>query len=202
MSCFFTMTLNHLLLRTLRLGSLAIGMGLLFGCAAVQLPPPTATGDTVEQLRAANLQAMQADKFTLARGKPAEMDRVQGGLRGSSVSAEGGSFAQYLQAVLVAELKAAGLYDDKAQARIGGQLVDSQLDAAVSTGTGRLAARFTVHRDGRLIFDKELSIDEKWESSFIGAVALPEAINRYGQFYKRLVAKLFNDPDFRRALAK
>lgn len=187
---------------SLRLALLLPLISLLFGCAAVKLPPPGATGDTVQQLRAANLQPMRDGSFALAAGKSPEMDKVQGGLRGSTVAAESGSFAQYLRDTLVAELKAAGLYDSGAPAQVNAQLTDSQLDAAIGTGTGRLAARFTVQREGRSVFDKELAIDERWDSSFLGAVALPEAINRYSQFYKRLVAQLFNDADFRKALAK
>jgi len=192
---------TSMLARATRLGALLLAGSALVGCAAVKLPPPTATADTVQELRAASLAPARVEKFVLAPGKPAEMDRAQGGLRGSTVAAESGSLAQYLGDVLAAELKAAGLYDEGARARIGGQLTDSQLDAAIGTATGRLAARFNVSRDGRTVFDKELSIDDRWESSFIGAVALPEAINRYSQFYKRLVARLFADPDFRKAMA-
>lgn len=187
-------------LRAVRLAALAVVATTLFGCAAVKLPAPTATGDTVQNLRGANVQPMKTGSFALAPGKDANMDRTQGGLRGSSVSAESGSFAQYLKDVIVTELKAAGLYNDGAKTVIDAQLTDSQLDAAIGTGTGRLAARFTVTRDGKKVYDKDLAVEGKWESSFVGAVALPEAINRYGQFYKQLAAKLFEDPDFRAAV--
>ncbi|HTP94982.1 MAG TPA: hypothetical protein VMK05_03985, partial [Burkholderiales bacterium] len=79
---------------------------------------------------------------------------------------------------------------------------DSKVDAAIGTGTARLAARFTVRNGGRLVYDKEIAADASWESSFLGAVALPAAINQYGALYKTLVAKLIDDPDFRRALAR
>ena len=80
--------------------------------------------------------------------------------------------------------------------------MESQVDAAIGIGTARLAARFTVDRNGKRIFDKVLSVDSRWESSFIGAIALPEAINRYSSLYKELAAKLFEDKDFRTALAR
>lgn len=186
--------------RIARLAAIGFIGATLFGCAAVKLPAPTATGETVQGLRGANVQPMKAGTFALAPGKDANMDKTQGGLRGSSVSAESGSFAQYLKDVVVTELKAAGLYDEGSKTLIDAQLTDSQLDAAMGTGTGRLAARFTVTRDGKKVYDKELSVDGKWESSFVGAVALPAAINNYGQFYKQLAAKLFADPDFRAAV--
>lgn len=172
----------------------------LVGCAAVKLPAPSATADTVAPLRASGAAPMTTGRFALAAGKPAEMDQMQGGLRGSSVAAESGSFALYLRDVLRAELKAAGLYDESSKTVIDAELVDSQLDAAIGTGTGRLAARFTVTRSGTRVFDKVLAVDGRWDSSFVGAVALPEAINRYGRFYQQLAAKLFTDPDFLQAV--
>jgi hypothetical protein len=189
-------------LRAARITAAAAIGAVLVGCASVKLPAPTATADTVQKLRTANLQPAKPGTFALAPGKNPDMDRSQGGLRGSSVAAESGSFAQYLKDVIAVELKAAGLYDEAAKTMIDAQLLDSQLDAAIGTGTGRLAARFTVTRDGKTLYDKQLSVDGKWESSFVGAVALPAAINEYGQFYKRLAAKLFEDAEFRAALAK
>ena len=174
----------------------------LFGCASVKLPAPTASADTVQKLRAANAGPVKAGAFAPGPGLKADADRSQGGLRGSTVSAASGSFSQYLKDEIVTELKAAGLYDDNARTQIDAQLTDSQLDAAIGTGTGRLAAHFTVTRDGGKVFEKELVVDGRWESSFVGAVALPEAINRYSQFYKALAAKLFEDPDFRAAVAR
>lgn len=194
--------MDHPLGRTARLLAAALVATTLLGCAAVKLPAPTASSDSVQQLRSADLQPMRTGRFALAAGKDADMDRSQGGLRGATVSAESGSFSQYLKDVIVAELKAAGLYDENAKALISAQLTDSQLDAGIGTGTGRLAAHFVVVRGGAAVFDKTLSVEDKWESSFVGAVALPEAINRYSRLYKRLAAELFRDPEFRRALAK
>ena len=57
-------------------------------------------------------------------------------------------------------------------------------------------------RDSKRVFDKELAVDAKWESSFVGAIALPAAINQYSALYKTLVAKLFDDTEFRAALAR
>ncbi len=75
------------------------------------------------------------------------------------------------------------------------------VDAAIGTGKGRLAAKIQIKRDGQTLFDKEIVAEATWESSFVGAVALPAAINQYGALYKTLVGKLFDDPDFKRALA-
>jgi hypothetical protein len=173
------------------------------GCASVKMAAPAATASTVEKLRAANLAPAAVGTFGLAAGKNAEMDKVlNNGLRGSSVSPAAGTFSQQLKDTLIAELRAAGLYDERSNAVIEGKLTDSKVDAAMSKGTGRLAAQITVNRGGSKVFDKEVVVDAEWESSFVGAVALPAAINQYNGMYKTLAAKLFDDPDFRRALAR
>lgn len=174
----------------------------LYGCAAVQMPPPTASAEMVEKLRTTNVTPAKAGNFTLAAGKPAEMDRTVGGLRGSSLSPASGSYSQQLKDELVVALKAAGLYEEASPVVIEGQLTDSQVDAAIGTGTARLAARFTVTRSGQRVYDQELAVDARWESSFVGAVALPEAINRYSALYKALITKLFDDPAFRAAMKR
>lgn len=175
---------------------------LIVGCANVQLGATGATPATVERLRSAQLAPAQAGEFRLAPGKDAAMDTTLPGLRGNTLSPAKGSWSQLLKDTLVVELTAAGLYDPASSLVIAGQLLDSRVDAAIGTGTGRLAARFTVAKQGRVVYDKELAADARWESSFMAAVAIPEAMNQYGALYKALVAKLVGDPDFRRAMAR
>jgi hypothetical protein len=128
------------------------------------------------------------------------LDNSLSGLRGSSISPTNGSFSSQLRDELAAELAAAGLLDPKSKVLIEGQLTDSMVDAGMSTGKGRLAAKIQVRRDGKALFDKEVVAEATWESSFVGAVAIPAAINQYGALYKTLVGKLFDDADFKRAL--
>lgn len=187
---------------SLRLAFAAMAGALLVGCATVQTPAPTATPETVDKLRQANLAPSAVGKFSLAPGKSPDMDRTLSGLRGSSIAPSGGSFSEQLKQTIATELKAAGLYADNSKSVIDGQLTDSKVDAAVGTGTGRLAAIFTVNRDGKRVYSKELAVDAQWESSFMGAVALPAAINQYNALYKKLAAKLFDDPEFRAAMKR
>lgn len=172
------------------------------GCASVKLESTGASPATLEKLRSARLAPAQVGTFVLAPGKDPAMDTSLGGLRGSTLTPAQGTWSKHLQDTLVTELTAAGLYDPASRSVIDGQLTDSRVDAAIGTGTGRLAARFVVTRDGRVVFDKELAAEASWESSFMGAVAIPLAMNQYGALYKTLVGKLADDPDFRRALAR
>ncbi|MDR2852686.1 MAG: hypothetical protein LBV61_06505 [Burkholderiaceae bacterium] len=172
------------------------------GCANVQLDATSPTPATVEKLRMANLSPAQAGAFKLAPGKNSAMDTTLGGLRGSTLAPAKGRWSQFLKDTLVTELTAAGLYDSVSRFVIEGQLTDSKVDAAIGTGTARLAARFIVTDRGKVVFDKKLAANASWESSFYGAAAIPAAMNQYGALYKKLVSNLIDDPDFRRALAK
>ena len=189
-------------------GSRALGLVvaaailMLGGCVSVKMAEPTASATNVQSLRSASLAPARVGVFALAAGKPPELDRKLSGLRGSSLTALSGSFAQQLGGQVAADLEAAGLRSDAADAVIDGTLTDSFVDAAASKGKGRLAARFRVTRDSRVVLDKELVVDAAWESSFVGAIALPAAINEYGAMYKTLTGKLFQDADFRSAMAR
>ncbi len=194
-----TITLFRSSLRWLAIALAAVAS---VGCANVQLDATGPTPATVDKLRAADLAPSQLGKFQLAPGKPAELDTGLSGLRGNSASPAKGTWSQLLKDTLAAELRGAGLLDEKSSLVIEGQLLDSKVDAAIGTGTGRLAARFQVLRGSEKLFDKELVAEASWESSFMGAVAIPAAINQYGALYKTLVGKLIDDADFRRALKR
>lgn len=197
------MTIRTNLSGAIRLACVAAVSLALFGCATVKMPAPTsASADNVGTLHNVALVPAKTGAFTLAPGKAAAMDTTLDGLRGSSVEPANGSFARTLREQLVVDLKAAGLYDEASNVVIAGQLTDSMVDAAMGTGTGRLGAHFTVMRDGKSVYDKTLVVDAKWESSFVGAIALPAAINQYTALYRTLAGKLFSDPDFQKALAK
>lgn len=180
----------------------AAALLMLGGCASVKMGEPTASATNVQSLRSAGLAPARVGTFALAAGKPPDLDRKLSGLRGSSLTALSGSFAQQLGGQVTADLEAAGLRSDAADAVIDGTLTDSFVDAAASKGKGRLAARFKVTRDARVVLDKELAVDATWESSFVGAIALPAAINEYGAMYKTLAGKLFADAEFRSVMAQ
>ncbi len=187
----------------LALGVLALFAVLQFaGCATVTLPAPGGTAANVEKLRAAGLQPMTTGEFKPAAGKAADADKGLS-IRGSnSISPTNGSFALQLRDQLAADLKAAGLDASGARAVISAVVTDNMLEAGLNKGTGRLAARFQVRRDGRVVFDKELSASDDWQPSFVAAVAVPDAFNRYGALYQALVGKLIDDPEFRAAVKR
>lgn len=173
---------------------------LLTGCANLKLGAPTPAIENTAKLRNSGLAPANVGAFTPAPGKIAAMDKgtsVRGNPISSSVE---DSFTQYLRETVKVELTAAGLYDPKSGTMITGTLTDSELDAAMGTGTGALAARFVVTRDGAVRYDRELKVDASWESSFMGAVAIPAAGHAYEGLYRKLVSTLLNDSAFQAAL--
>lgn len=174
----------------------------LTGCASVKMEVAGATPATVEKLRASNMAPAMVGTFELAPGKEHFVDTQLGGLRGASLVPSKGTWSQHLKDTLITELTAARLYDTASRYVIEGQLIDSQVDAPAGTGTARLVARFMVKKEGSMVYDKEITADASWESSFMGAVAVPTAMNQYGALYKKLITKLVDDPAFRLVLAK
>lgn len=171
----------------------------LIGCAAVKMQPATATPKTIEKLRSTQLNPAAVGDFT---SKDPSMDVSLSGLRGSSLSAANGRFSLQLKEQLLAELKASGLYDETSKLTISAQLTDSKVDAAIGEGSGRLAAKFVVKNAGVTTFEKELTAESTWESSFAGPIAIPRAMTEYEALYKALVAKLLTDTDFLIALKR
>lgn len=170
-------------------------------CATGPLAAPQASPQNLQTLRVAKASPVKVGPFALAPGKPASMDKSVS-IRGSQMSSpNGGSFAKYLEETLVTELRAAGKLDAASNIEIRGLLTESKVDAGgVSTATAALGATFTVTRGGAVVYEKPLRVQSVWESSFLGAIAIPTAINEYTAQYSKLVTVLLNDPEFQAAI--
>jgi len=169
----------------------------LAACATGALPPPEASLEGIQSIRSANLPAMGVAAFTASPGMPGRTITVRAG----TMDAPGGkTFADYLQDTLAAQLKGAGRLDPAAGVVIGGVLDQSHVDSAMSGASAWLGATFTVRRDGREIYRKALKVEDHWPGAFVGATAIPEAMNHYTQLYPKLVQALLDDPAFRTAV--
>lgn len=169
------------------------------GCATPPMAEQQPTLANIQLARGAEMPMFSLGDFGLAPGKPAGMDRSIT-IRASTLSAPGGSFAQYLRQTLETELRGAGKLDAAAPTTISGQLTRSEIATNPPTARGTLAARFIATRNGQVIYDRELTVSEDWGSSFIGAVAIPLAMDRYTALYPELVTALLSDPEFRTAV--
>ena len=89
----------------------------------------------------------------------------------------------------------------RSPAEITGTLIRNNIDAGgFSTASGQMEARFVVKRGDQVRFDKVKSVTHQWESSFVGAVAIPAAANNYPIMVQKLIGQLVTDPDFVKAL--
>ncbi|CAN5823723.1 hypothetical protein BH11PSE8_BH11PSE8_30190 [soil metagenome] len=191
---------SSLVRRVLVAASLAASV-VLTGCAQFKLGAPAASMENIQKAKAVGMLPVAVGSFVLAPGKEPGIDKSLS-LRGNPlVSPIDESFAKYLGETLRVELAAAGLIDPASATSIQGFLTASRADASIGSGSGALAARFVVMRTGRSIYDKELTVDASWESSFVGAVAIPAARNEYAALYRKLVGALLADPAFRKAMA-
>jgi hypothetical protein len=183
-----------------RLALILLAGLVLAGCSA-SVGNPKASFATLEMLQGWDAPAMRAGAFALAPGLPASMDRSVS-VRTTSVSSPEGGFARHLRATLEAQLRAVGKYDDASGIVIEGLLTRSSASAGLSDGHAVLAARFSVIRNGRQVFGKQLEVQSDWGSTFVGVEAIPDAINHYTALYDELVRQLLADDEFRRALTE
>ncbi|WP_232313963.1 hypothetical protein [Ralstonia sp. A12] len=177
---------------------------LLAGCAEMPMSPPKPTIENAAKLRGGNpaIGPVEVGKFTLDASQSASLDKgvsIRSNMVRSPVE---GSFAQYLRETLRVELQSAGLLDTHSDAVITGTLLDSTVETPVGTAKAALAARFVVTRAGTVRYDRALRTEASWDSSFIGAVAIPQAAGQYEALYRKLVGTLLDDAAFRAAVAK
>lgn len=166
------------------------------GCA-ITLPPPAASLGNVRDLRESDIQPMRVGQFT---PDPANTQADSVSLRASGLSYPQGSFAVYLADAARADLSAAGKLDERSPRVLSGVLVTNDVDSSgISVGTARHVARFQLDVEGRRVYDKEQAVESTWESSFIGAVAIPAAANGFAAGFQKLLQKLFSDPEFKKA---
>lgn len=176
--------------------SVAVAATLLALAACGSTPAPA------YQPSIANLQALRVgmkpigvDDFSAAAG----VNDSRLGVRADSMTGAGGdgAFSTYLQQALETELRNAGRFDAEAGLRLSGVLIENRLDASgFSVGRASVGARFVLTRDGVVIYDKAHNVEHEWESSFMGALAIPAAMQGYAGAMQKLTGQLFADPTF------
>lgn len=186
------------------IGRLVLGAGIALmalaaaGCADVPAPKyQPAIGNTEVLLKEPAKLAVGA--FTAVSG----VSNQELPIRGLNVLKAGGAdgtFSGYLHDALVAELSTAGRYDPHSGLVLTGVLIRNYLNTTLPQASATVGARFTLSRDGRECYDKTLVARSQWPSLFLGALAIPAAINNYPSAYQKLLAKLFTDPQFEGAL--
>lgn len=123
-------------------------------------------------------------------------------IRGSTMAPPTGRFSSFLRDTLIAELRAAGRYDPESRTIVSAVLTENSATESFKRGTGVEVATFRVHRNGQTLFEGAIRAEVEWPSSFIGAVAIPNAFRTHSSLSNTLVAHLFADANFRAAVAQ
>lgn len=183
--------------RPLALPALLAVAALATGCST-PAPNYRPSLDNVERIKAtAGPVALGA--FSVAAGATGATSI---GLRGSSmVSPVGADYAAYLGDALRQELQLAGRLDPSSGTEISGVLLKNDIAAGgMATNSGELEARIAVRNAGQVRLEKTYRAELHWESSFLGAIAIPKAQQQYPVLVQTLLRQMFSDATFLDAL--
>ena len=184
--------------RTALLAAMLVTAALASGCAiqATVYQPSIAN---VEQLKKLDPPPIKVGAFQV---KPGAEGGSSISLRGNPMqSPVGGDYAAYLADALRQELVLAGKFKPDAGIDVRGELLKNDIAAGgFSTNSGEIEARFIVLRGNEERYNNVLRASDSWESSFIGAVAIPKAQQQYPVLVQKLLAALFGDARFQAAI--
>jgi hypothetical protein len=187
--------MNKTLIKYLLAGAAILGASLLVGCAspAPNYAPSIANVEAMK--KALGTATAKNGTITVAPGLPGS-ESIS--LRANSmVSPVGKHFGDYISAALRQELELAKLFNAQANTEISGVLLKNNINAGgFSVNDGQIEVRFLVKRDGVVRFDKIKRVEHQWESSFVGAIAIPAAANNYPVMVQKLMSSLVSDADF------
>ena len=176
---------------------LAVGVLALSGCVSLQAPGYQPSIAATQGLMKDVQGSIGIDRIDAAAG----VENKSLSIRGSTMSGgSDGTYSTYLHDALKSTLESAGRFDAASATRLSGTLDANDLNGAnMSTGSATIGAHFVLSREHTTVFDKEVKANQQWPSSFIGAIAIPAAVQNYATTMQKLVEQLFSDPDFIKA---
>ncbi|NUS37931.1 MAG: hypothetical protein HOQ02_02770 [Lysobacter sp.] len=183
-------------LRPLRMLLSALALAGLAGCVHMTAPGYQPGVSNTEALLRSPGQKIAVEDFVAAP----DVNDTGLSVRGSPLTApRDGKFSTYLHDAAVRELATAGRYDAASPVRLSAILMRNDLDSGAAKGHAVLSARFVVARDGARVYDRPVQVQHDWDSSFVGAIAIPAAVDNYVAAVQKLLGRLFDDPAFVRA---
>jgi len=175
----------------------AAAVSLMAGCA-IKAPPYEPSVNNVSLLKRVSVEPLRLGSFTVKAGA---VGGTSVSLRGNPMASPvGQDYAAYVADALKQELDMAKRLSPSAALEVSGTLLGTDIDTAAGTASGYVEARFVVTKDGQVRFDKTKRGDFSWESSFIGAVAIPAAQRNYPVIVQNLLSALYGDTDFQNAI--
>lgn len=125
-------------------------------------------------------------------------------LRGATMTSPyENSFNTYLKKALKAQLQQSDLFDKNSEIIIMTDLLRHDIDSwGFSIGTADISAKFIVKIKGRMVYSKIHDIHHTWPSSFIGQIAIENAIDNYPIAIQKVINKFILDKDFIKLISK
>jgi hypothetical protein len=148
--------------------------------------------NSINDLKDNNLKAMSIQNGDIKNEKDETI-----GLRAINMTSPyGGSFSKYLEKSLEEQLKQASIYDKQSNIKISAILLKNDVSIlSFSIGEADLTANFIVMNKDRKIYEKEHTIHHEWESSFLGPIAIENAIENYPIAMQKLIDSFLLDKD-------
>lgn len=175
---------------------IVIVLSVWLSACSMQTPPYQASLVNVQAIKNTDIKEVSVGSFAVAKS----LNSIS--IRGSSMSSSvDKSYGAYLAKALEEELKLAKVWSAVSSNVISGEILTNDIDSSsFSKGLSEISSKFTVTRDGNVLFEKTLSATHQFESSFMGAIAIPNAQASYVPLIQELLKKLFKDEDFISAL--
>lgn len=163
---------------------------------SIKAPPYQASLENVQIMKRAKVEQINVGGITSSK----ELDSIS--LRGSKMySPIEKSYGAYLTQALKDELKLAKLLSETSSTVITGNFITNDIDVSgFSDGTGEASAKFIVTKNEAIIFDKVIVAEHQFDSSFIGAIAIPNGQENYVNLVQLLIKNLFEDKEFINAI--
>ncbi len=170
------------------------------GCAQYRAGPYAADYPAVDRMKAAGAEPLVVG--TVQPTDPASPVNLLS-LRGARFVSPSGTFAKYLEDALVADLKDALLYDEKARTLLNVRILKNDVDiSGVATASAVIDIQLTVAREGRQRLDKTYSSAVRFDSHLMGGIAIPAGQAAYPGLVRELLRSVYSDPQFITAIGK
>lgn len=171
---------------------ITITLILLVSACSMQAPPYNASLENVQTIKRAKIEPIKVGSITTTK----KLNSIS--LRGSSMlSPVNKSYGDYISQALEDELRLAKLWSPVSSTIITGQVLTNDIDVSgFSEGSGEISANFIVTKNNKIIFEKTISANHTFDSSFIGAIAIPNGQANYVNLVQKLIKNLFENKDF------
>lgn len=163
------------------------------GCA-IKAPQYSFSPENIQHLKDASSAKVIVGEFHTTTPETETKDIS---MRGAQLISPYGNFSNYLREAIYQEFLVADRISSDAKIEIEGVLLKHKYSCnGFIEGEGELVARIFVRRDGLTTFDKNVTANTTWKSSFAGTVAIPKALAEYPRLAKTFVSNLLQDHDF------